>query len=31
MNPTIWIPATFLLGLVSMSLCIVFVKACDAI
>jgi hypothetical protein len=31
MNLVIWLPAMFLLGLVSMGLCIAFVKACEVI
>jgi hypothetical protein len=31
MNLTTWLPAMFLLGLVSMGLCIAFVKACEVI
>jgi hypothetical protein len=31
MNLTTWLPAMFLLGLVSMGLCIAFLKACEVI
>jgi hypothetical protein len=31
MNLVIWLPAMFLLGLVSLGLCIAFVKACEVI
>ena len=31
MNLVVWLPAMFLLGLVSMGLCIAFVKACEVI
>jgi hypothetical protein len=31
MNPIVWLPAMFLLGLVSMGLCIAFVTACEKI
>jgi hypothetical protein len=29
MNLVIWLPAMFLLGLVSMGLCYLFMKACE--
>jgi hypothetical protein len=31
MNLVVWLPAMFLLGLVSMGLCIAFVTACERI
>jgi hypothetical protein len=31
MNPIVWLPSMFLLGLVSMGLCIAFVTACEEI
>ncbi len=31
MNLIIWFPAMFLLGLVSMGLCFLFLKACEKI
>lgn len=31
MNLMVWLPAMFLLGLVSMGLCIAFVTACERI
>jgi hypothetical protein len=31
MNLVVWLPAMFVLGLVSMGLCLAFVSACDKI
>ena len=31
MNLEIWLPAMFLLGIVAMGLCYLFLKACDKI
>ena len=31
MNLAIWLPALFILGLVSMGLCLLFIEACDKI
>jgi hypothetical protein len=31
MNLVVWLPAMFVLGLVSMGLCIAFVTACEKI
>ena len=31
MNLVFWLPVMFLLGLVSMGLCFLFLKACDKI
>jgi hypothetical protein len=31
MNLVMWLPAMFLLGLVTMGLCYAFIDACDAI
>ena len=31
MNLFVWLPAMFLLGLISMALCLAFVEACEKI
>jgi hypothetical protein len=31
MNPVLWLPAMFLLGVASMGLCLAFLVACDRI
>ena len=31
MDLTVWIPVTFVLGLVTMGICIAFVSACERI